>query len=106
MTKLSLSAAVAATFAATAYVPIPGKDPAPVKFDFKYRDSDEFKEYAAKLKDWTKVEAIVEAAEGWDLDEPFNKESVEKLLKKYMGAGDAILRAYVDELSGARVKNW
>jgi hypothetical protein len=105
LTKLSLSVAVAATFTATVQVPIPGGEFAPVVMTFKYRDRDAFQEFLDSLKVAKDVEAILDTASGWDLDDDFNSESVEKLCKRYMGAAGAILHTYINELTGARVKN-
>lgn len=100
-----LNLATDPTFTATAHIPVPGAGTAPVKFTYKYRDREEFKEFVEVLKDAEDVEMIMDIASGWDLDEPFDKAHVEKMVKKFIGAPRAILDTYMQEQTGARVKN-
>ena len=44
-------------------------------------------------------------ASGWELEEPFDEEHVEKLLDNYLGAFDAIQTTYLRELTEARTGN-
>jgi hypothetical protein len=105
MAKAKLSLAVAPTFKATVQIPVPGGRSAAVEFVFKARTRDEFKEFLEILKDAEDVEMILDVASGWDLDEPFDKANINKLVQSYMGAARAILDVYISELTGARAKN-
>lgn len=101
--KISLD--LTPTFKATVQIPVPGKGTGPVEFTYKYRDREAFKEFTELLKDMEDVEMIMDVASGWDLDEPFDKAHVEKLVAKYIGAPRAILDTYITEQTGARAKN-
>lgn len=103
MAKLSLTAAP--TFKATVAIPIAGAKPAEVEFTFKHRTRDQFREFTENLGKREDIEVVMDIASGWDLDEPFSKESAEKMIQMYIGSAFAILNTYMAELSGARVKN-
>lgn len=100
-----LSLAPAPTFKALVAIPVPGGKPAPVEFTFRGRSRDEFKALCERLADLSDVEAILECASGWDLDEPFDAASVERLNNAYLGAARAVLERYIAEVSGARLGN-
>lgn len=105
MAKAKLSLAVVATFAAIAQIPVPGGKTAPVEFTFKWMNRDDFKEFIDNLTGAEDVDALMDILAGWDLDEPFNKDQVTKLVQRYMGAARAVLDVYIAELTGARAKN-
>lgn len=100
-----LSLVVSPTFAASVQIPVPGGRSVPVQITFKYRERDAFKEFLDVLKDAEDVEMLMDIASGWDLDEPFDKENVEKLTQLYIGAAREILQVYIAEQTGARAKN-
>lgn len=100
-----LSLVVSPTFKATVQIPVPGGRTSEVEFVFRYRERDNFKELIETLKDAEDVDVILDIASGWDLDEAFDRESVEKLVQLYIGAPRAILDVYIQEQTGARVKN-
>ncbi|TQK10254.1 phage tail assembly chaperone [Herbaspirillum sp. SJZ107] len=93
------------TFKAKAPIHVPGGRKAEIEFKFKYRDADEFKDFTEKLEGRSDVDILMDIAVDWDLDEAFDKQSVEKLTKKYIGSARSVLNTYVDELTGARAKN-
>jgi hypothetical protein len=105
MAKAKLSLAVAATFKAIVSIPVPGGKAADVEFIFKHRTRDDFKEFVESLPGAENADALMDVASGWDLDEPFGKEAVEKLEQRYMGSTRAVLDVYMAELTGARAKN-
>ncbi|MDN4040196.1 phage tail assembly chaperone [Massilia sp. YIM B02443] len=105
MAKAKLSLAVVATFAATVAIPVPGGKTADVEFTFKWMNRDDFKEFVENLAGAEDVDALMDILAGWDLDETFNKDQVEKLVQRYMGAARAILDKYIAEITGARAKN-
>lgn len=102
-TKLSLD--VLPTFKATVSIPVAGGNAADVIFTFKHRTRDEFKEFSENLQGSEDIDVILDIASGWDLDEPFDADSLKKLVQRYMGSANAIVTVYMNELTGARVKN-
>lgn len=105
MAKAKLSLAAASTFAAVVPVPVPGGKAADVEFKFKWMSRDDFKDFLENLAGADDIDALMDILAGWDLDEPFNKDLVEKLVQRYMGAARAILDTYISEITGARAKN-
>lgn len=106
MAKIKLSLTVAPTFKAIAMIPVPGGKPAPVEFTFKHRTRDEYRELMDQFGDgMPDPDAILAIASGWDLEEPFERENVEKLVQLYMGSARAIIETYVEELTKARRGN-
>lgn len=103
MPKLSLTPAP--TFKGFVSIPIPGSSPAKVQFTFRHRNRDEIKTWMDEIEGKPMSQVVLEAASGWDLEEPFDAEHVELLLKNYIGSGQAVLETYLRELSGAREKN-
>ncbi|MDN8617874.1 phage tail assembly chaperone [Variovorax ginsengisoli] len=93
------------TFNAKVEIHVPGKEPAEIEFTFKYRDKDELKAFAEAMKTMEDAEVILNLASAWDLTDPFNKESVEILVKKYYTASGATFTKYLSELTGAKEKN-
>lgn len=109
MAKNKFTLTVSPTFDATVAIPVPGKGTADVKFTFKHRDRQAFRELMDGLseprEDRSDADLVLDIASGWDLDEPFDSENVDKMLENYIGSGSAILQAYVREQTGARQKN-
>jgi hypothetical protein len=50
-------------------------------------------------------ELIEEMCSGWDLSDPFNRESIDLLVLNYIGATGAIFDKYIDEHTKAKAKN-
>ncbi|MCY1380956.1 Phage tail assembly chaperone [compost metagenome] len=78
-----------------------------VEFEFKHRSRDAMDELLARvsageLKD---VDSLREILAGWELDDPFSEESIQKLIQNYQGAAPAIVRKYMAELTQARLGN-
>lgn len=96
----------APTFEAIVEIPVPGGTKAPVKFTFKHLTKDRYMDLlgnpASPMPD---VELILEICTGWELDDEFNVESVEKLRQNYQASMGAIVRKFVDELGPARLGN-
>ena len=103
MAKLTLTASP--TFTAKVAIPVPGAKAVPVEFKFKGRTKDEFKELLEGMAEREDVEAILEVASGWDLEDVFNEDNVEKLVQNYIGSAKAILEKYITELSAVRLGN-
>lgn len=98
---------------------MPGGSVGVINFTFKHRTKTSIKELLTSFTppvdadEATKaaftapedVEVILDLATGWDLDEPFDAKSVERMTEVYAGSAQAVINAYLTELSGARVKN-
>lgn len=93
------------SFPGTVSIPRPGKDPVDVAFTFKHRRRADFSEWIKSLAGKDKIVAVMECAVGWELSDPFNQESVSELNEDYMGAADAIIDKYIEELTNARLGN-
>lgn len=93
------------TFKAKVGIPVPGSRPAEVLFTFKHRTRDEVIAWVEGSRDATDVESVLDVVVGWELEDEFNRENVERLCNNYPGSGLVIISAYLDELRGARVKN-
>jgi hypothetical protein len=93
------------TFKAKVGIPVPGSRPVDVVFTFKHRTREEILEWIQSSRDATAAESVADAAAGWELDDEFTPENIERLCNNYPGAGLAIVQTYLDELRGARSKN-
>lgn len=93
------------TFKATVSIPIPGDLAAPIEFIFKHKTRDQYKEMLNAWGAQSDSETILEIASGWDLEDPFDKDHIEKMLQNYHGSGNATIKKYIDELTGARLGN-
>lgn len=105
MAKEKIDLNGAPTFKSVVSIPRPGMRPADVEFIFKGRDKDEFKEWLNGLKDREDVDAILDVASGWELSDPFDRDSVTKLVKKYLASPRAVIEKYISEVTGARLGN-
>jgi len=103
--KLKLTAEP--TFKAKVGIPIPGGKPVDVEFTFKHRQRSEAAAWSEHLRDDSVLypQAVFEAAIAWDLEDEFSLANIERLNESYAGAGEAIIRAYLQELAGSRAKN-
>lgn len=105
MAKPKFNLTVNPTFKASVNIAVPGGKAVDVEFTFKYRNKDEMKDFLEEMKGKTDAQLIDEMASGWELDDPFNAESLEKLTQNYPGAPVGIMQVYMSELQGARAKN-
>ncbi len=103
MAKLALTPSP--TFTAKVQIPVPGSKSVPVEFKFKGRTKDAFKELLETMADRDDVEAIMEVATGWDLEDAFSADNVEMLTQNYIGSAKAILETYISEQAAARSGN-
>ena len=92
------------TFKAKVAVPVPGGT-ADVEFTFKYRDRKTALAWVDESKDAEEADLMLEMAEAWDLDDPFDRDSMEKLCNSYPGASRAVADRYMRELAGIRQGN-
>ena len=105
MAKVKLSLTASPTFKSTVGIPVPGAKAVPVEFTFKGRSRDAFKEFVDGLGNRDDVDVILDVASGWDLEDPFNKESITALVDNYLGSARAVLEKYFAELTQARQGN-
>lgn len=105
MAKPKFSLTAAPTFKATVPIPVAGSKPYDIEFTFKNYTKDAFKDLTEKWKSVEDHEAIMDIACGWDLDDPFNAESVEELTQNHAGSAGAIFAKYVAERIGAKTGN-
>lgn len=103
MAKLSLTAAP--TFVSTVLIPVPGKKAVPVEFTFKGRTRDEFSEFLDAAAGRDDTDMIMDMVCGWELEDEFGPESVEKLVQNYVGSARAITDKYLAEVTRGRLGN-
>lgn len=92
------------TFKSKVAVPVPGGT-AEVECVFTYRDRKAAQAWMEAGKDAADVDALLGCMEGWDLDDEFSRDSVQKLCDTYPGAANAIIGRYLRELAGIRQGN-
>lgn len=94
-------------FKAGVAIPVKGDKDVTVSFEFKARTKAEMKAWFEGLKgsDKSITELVMECATGWELDDEFNLENLEKLEQNYQGSMQKIADAYIDEQAGARKGN-
>ena len=93
------------TFKAKVQIPIPGGDDVPVEFTFKHRTRDDVKAFIDTIDGRSDVDLILDIAEGWELADAFNRDSVEKLTQNYHGSASSVFETYIEELGKARKGN-
>ena len=106
MAKTKFSLTAAATFKATVAIPIPGEEKgADIQVTFRHKSRAEFKAFVEGLEGRKQPEVLAEIISGWDLEDELNQENLEKLTDNYLGASEAIITTYIDELTKARRGN-
>ncbi|WP_426287548.1 phage tail assembly chaperone [Luteibacter sp. E-22] len=94
------------TFSAPVSIPVHGGEPVAVSFTFRHRTRSAWEAWLKdELPGMEDADVIRALACGWELDDEFTRENIERLLENYGGANMAVFNAYERELSGARVKN-
>lgn len=105
MAKPKFNLSIAPTFKAKVAIAVPGGKTDEIQFTFKHRSKDDLKEFLDSLADKEDITLITDVASGWELDDAFDEDSLEKLTQNYPGSALAIFQTYMAELSGARAKN-
>lgn len=106
MAKPKLTFTVKPTFPASVSIPVAGGRPVDVEFTFKGRTKSQYREFwegISKYEDDTAL--VLDIASGWELEEPFERASLDQLFESHIGAAKAILEAYAKEMTGARLGN-
>lgn len=93
------------TFKAKVAIPVHGGEAVQVEFEFKHRTRDELSEYYKSAAERSDTEALLDILAGWELDDDFTAENVERLVQNHIGAAPAITARYVEELVQARKGN-
>lgn len=105
MAKIKITLVPDPTFIAVVAIPVPGDKTGDVIFTFKGRTRTEYLAFIESLEARSDLDVVMDVVCGWNLDEPFSKENVGKLLDAYVAAGRAIIDKYFSELSSARLGN-
>ena len=103
MAKLNFT--TAPTFALKVAIPVPGKKAVDVEFTFKGRNREEFREYLDASSSKEDIDALMDTITGWDLENEFSREEVERMMLFYPASPRAIIQRYISELSGVRLGN-
>jgi len=93
------------TFTKDVPIPVAGAAPVPVNMTFRYRRKSELDEWMTSRAGKADTVNFMEMVTAWELEDPFNEQSVTEFLDIYGGAAVATYRTYVSELLGAREKN-
>jgi hypothetical protein len=105
MAKPKLSLTPNPTFKAVVGIPVPGAKPVDVEFTFKGRTREAFKLFTDGLVNRDDTDVLMDIISGWDLEDTFDKDNVEKLTQAYIGAARAIIEKYLTEITAARLGN-
>jgi hypothetical protein len=92
------------TFKAKVAVPVPGGT-ADVECVFKYRDRKALDAWIDTTREAGEVDVMLDMLAGWDLDDPCDRENVERLCNAYPGASREVTARYLRELAGIRQGN-
>ena len=103
MAKLNFT--TAPTFAMKVAIPVPGKKAVDVEFTFKGRNREEFREYLDAAAGKEDIDALMDTITGWELENEFSREEVERMMLFYPASPRAIIQRYISDLSGVRVGN-
>lgn len=93
------------TFSAKVPFPVAGEDSVDVSLTFKHRTKSELTKWIEGGKTRSDEDTFLDMVEGWEIDEPFNKENVAILLQHHIGVSVAAFHVYTDELMKHREKN-
>ena len=105
MSKSKFSLTALPTFKRKVGIPVAGSKPVEVEFTFKHKTRDEYKAFIEGIEGREDVDVILEIASGWDLEEAFDDTSLDALTQNYIGSARAIITAYINELTDARLGN-
>lgn len=93
------------TFKATVPIPIPGGEPVNVVVTFKHRTVVQLAEFEEWVEGKPNREVVMSCVIGWELDDEFTPDNVDRLLDNYHGAARAIAKTYIRELAALRLGN-
>ncbi len=94
------------TFRAPVTVHVPGQGNGAFMAEFVYLDRAARQAYVEALVGKSNLDALAEIVVGWDeMDVPFSRDHLEKLLNTYDTAAEGFFKAFFEELTGAAAKN-
>ncbi|END0094503.1 phage tail assembly chaperone [Pseudomonas aeruginosa] len=105
MSKVKFSLDPKPTFIAPVPIPLHGGGSVEVKFTFKHMPKGDLDAFLKGVGELSDREAIMAVAAGWELDDAFNDENVQRLLQNYLGAGPTVVRVYMEQITQARLGN-
>ncbi len=105
MAKIKFSLTPSPTFKRKVALPIPGAGFSDVEFTFKHRTKEEFKKFLEGMEGREDADIIMDIASGWELEDAFDTDNIELMVEGYVGSARAVVGAYIDELSKARLGN-
>lgn len=103
MAKFKL--AVAPTFKAKVAIPVHGGETVELSFEFKHRTRDQLADMMKTIEKRKDVDLMLDVLAGWELDDPFGKESIELLCQNFAGAPREIFGTYITEITQAKRGN-
>lgn len=86
-------------------IPVHGGESVELSFEFKHRTRDQLSELMKGIEKRKDVELMEDVLAGWELDDPFGKDSIELLCQNFVGAPREILGTYITEITQARRGN-
>lgn len=94
------------TFTAKVPVPIPGEAAEMVEFTFRHRTTDAMSEFVGKeAPKMTNAQIVMACASGWEYEEPFEAEQVERFNQNFPGGCRAVYETYCFEMGRVRLGN-
>jgi hypothetical protein len=94
------------TFSVPVSIHVPGQGKGTFSVEFRHLNQEARTAYGASLKEKTNLDALAEIMVGWrEIDAPFSRDNLKRLLDDYADAVPALFEAYFNEVRGASVKN-
>lgn len=95
------------SFDAPASIRVPGGEPVQVMVTWRHKGRAEVGAWFASAAGRDDADVLAEVILGWgpEIDQPYSRENLEKLLDAYPGSAVDLLAAYRDGLQGGRRKN-
>lgn len=94
------------TFWAPVDIHVPGQGKGRIEVEFRYLDKTARAAYVDNLGGKSPLDALTEIVVDWrEIDAPFSRENLGRLIDSYLSAFDACFAAYFQELRGALEKN-
>ncbi|MDG2617751.1 phage tail assembly chaperone [Thermoleptolyngbya sichuanensis XZ-Cy5] len=97
----------AETFQGPADIPVPGQEPAKVWITWRHKGKTDLMQWIESASSRDDVDLMAEVIVSWgsEVDEPYSREALARLLNAYPGAAQALFFAYRRELTEGRRKN-
>lgn len=102
MSKIKLKLVPNPTFELSVPVPVPGSEPVAVVFKLKHQSRDEFKKFLNELDSMEDEAIFKKLVAGWELEDEFNDENIDKLIQNYLGVVRVVLNEYINEQGALR----